>query len=395
MAQSPARIAIVTETFAPEVNGVANTLKHLCMGLMAAGHTLDLVRPRQQGEPAEGHPSLTSHCLVTRGLPLPGYPDLRFGLPASRQLRARWQSRRPDAVYIATQGPLGWSALKVARALKIPVTTGFHTNFQQYSRFYRAGFLESLIRRYLVNFHNRSQRTLVPTRSMQQTLKDWGIRQVGLWSRGVDCQQFSPWHRSDDLRRPWRLQEGGLAVIYVGRLAAEKNLSLAVASFERLQAIHRNARFILVGDGPLRQGLQARHPDYLFAGMQTGSALATYYASGDIFLFPSQSDTFGNVVTEAMASGLGVVAFDDAAAREHIHSGSNGLKVPLHDSEGFIHAAMRLADQPSLLQRVRQGARQTALTLDWQDVTDSFARQLLTPPPEARRHGTKQSIPLV
>lgn len=395
MAQRPARIAIVTETFAPEVNGVANTLKHLCQRLMDAGHTLDLVRPRQQGEPAQGYPQHTGYCLITPGLPLPGYPDLRFGLPAGKQLRARWRYQRPDAVYIATQGPLGWSALKVAQALKIPVTTGFHTNFQQYSQFYRAGFLESLIRRYLVNFHNRSQRTLVPTRAMQQTLQGWGIRQVGLLSRGVDYQQFSPEHRSQDLRRQWGLADGGLAVIYVGRLAAEKNLSLAVASFERLQAIHRNARFILVGDGPLRQGLQARHPDYHFAGLQTGAALAAHYASADIFLFPSQSDTFGNVVTEAMASGLGVVAFDDAAAREHIHSGSNGLKVPLRDSEGFIHAAMRLADQPSLLQRLRLGARSTALTLNWQGVTETFTRQLLTPPAEARLHGTKQSIPLL
>jgi len=390
-----ARFAIVTETFPPEVNGVANTLGYLARGLMQRGHSVDVVRPRQSMEPAAGHSLDASDRLITPGLPLPGYPDLRFGLPATRRLKARWRKQRPDAVYVATQGPLGWSAVSAARSLGIPVATGFHTNFHQYSQFYRAGFLERLIRAYLRHFHNRSHRTLAPTRKIQQILGEWGIRRVERWSRGVDCTRFTPSKRSQELRQVWGLGENGLAVIYVGRLAAEKNLAQAVATFERLRVIHRNARFVLVGDGPLRRRLEARHPDYIFCGMQTGESLATHYASGDLFLFPSQSDTFGNVVTEAMASGLAVVAFDDAAAREHIETAVTGMKVPINDDEGFIRAAMRLADQPSLMHRMRQQARAKALSLDWQALVENFESQLLSIQPEASRYGTGQSIQIL
>ena len=383
--------SIVTETFPPEINGVANTLGYLTEGLNERGHRVDVVRPRQKGESRRSF-SLSSDQLITAGLPLPGYPDLRFGLPATQRLRKHWRRQRPDAIYVATQGPLGWSAISAARSLNIPVTTGFHTNFHQYSQFYRAGFLERLIRRYLRGFHNRSDKTLAPTRKVQRSLKDWGIRHVECWSRGVDCSRFSPSLRSQELRERWGLRETDLAILYVGRLAAEKNLAQVIATFERVQSIHKNARLILVGDGPLRQQLQARHPDCVFCGTRTGDDLAEHYASGDIFLFPSRSDTFGNVVTEALASGLAVVAFDDAAAAEHIETGMNGMTVPLHDDEGFTRATLRLADQPSLMGRIRQQARARALALDWQSVVDAFETQMLSIQSEVTRYDTKQSI---
>lgn len=385
--------SIVTETFSPEVNGVANTLGYLSRELMERNCKLEVVRPWQRSEVRSGRPEAPEGHILTRGLPLPGYPELRFGLPCRQRLIRQWRQQRPDAIYVATQGPLGWSALSAARRLGIPAATGFHTNFHQYCRFYRAGFMEQGIRRYLRVFHNRSSLTLAPTRHIQQTLSEWGISNVACWSRGVDCQRFSPAHRSQTLRAQWGLKDHHMAVLYVGRLAAEKNLDQAVASFQRLNAIHPEARFILVGDGPLRESLQTRYPDFIFCGTQTGEALAAHYASGDLFLFPSRSDTFGNVVTEAMASGLAVVAFDDAAAREHITSTVNGMKVPLHDNEGYIRAAMRLADQPSLRERIRRGAREKALTLDWQTLAGAFERHLLSLQPERAPYGKKQSIP--
>lgn len=388
-------ISVVTETFAPEVNGVANTLGILCQGLIERGHRVDLVRPRRAGEPRYRTAQQTPEHQVTPGLPLPGYPELRFGLPCARRLEKHWRRHRPAAIYVATQGPLGWSALSAARRLGIPVTTGFHTNFHQYCQFYNAGFLERLVRGYLRVFHNRSGRTLVPTRKVQQELGQWGIHNARLWSRGVDCTHFSPSKRSMELRSQWGLEPSDLAVLYVGRLAPEKNLDMVVAAFERLKAIHPSARLVLVGDGPMRAHLERRHPDYLFCGVQKGEALAQHYASADVFLFPSRSDTFGNVVTEAMASGLGVVAFDDAAAGEHMESGHNGLKVPLHDDAGFIRATMRLADQPTLLHRIRCEARLKALSLDWQALIDAFVRELAITQKEDERHAPEQSIPII
>ncbi len=379
---SPSRkIAIVTETFPPEINGVANTLNYLCQGLLAGGHQVQVIRPRQVNEQRRAAPATdntpTLYQHVVSGVPLPGYPELRLGLPCGRRLTRLWKRQRPDAIYVATEGPLGWSAVRAARRLGIPVSSGFHTNFHTYSRYYGAGFLESVIAVYLRAFHNRTDCTLVPTERMRRRLETMGVERVHVMSRGVDCDRFSPERRDPSVRARWGLNENDLVVQYVGRLAPEKNLTLAVHCFERLRATHPDVRFMLVGDGPMRRRLQERHPDYIFCGMQEGDELARHYACGDIFLFPSKTDTFGNVVLEAMASGLAVVGFDDAAAAEHIRHEQNGMKANLQDDDAYICSVMKLADQPSLLRRIRTQARETALGLHWQVVTETFRQRLL------------------
>ncbi|MDX5328184.1 MAG: glycosyltransferase family 1 protein [Marinobacter sp.] len=396
----PQHITIVSETFPPEINGVANTLKHLCQGLMQRGHKITVVRPKQAHEQkglfeSTGDGLFTRELVVT-GLPLPGYSDLQFGVSRPATLKKLWQSQRPDAIYVATQGPLGVVAVSAARNLGIPVSSGFHTNFHSYSRYYGAGGLERLLCAYGRWLHNRTAITLVPTRKMQAVTQAMGIHPTGLWSRGVDCHRFTPHKRDHDLRARWGLTNSDRAVLYVGRLAAEKNLRMAVACFERIRGLHPNARFILVGDGPMRKQLAERHPEYIFCGTQRGEDLARHYASGDLFLFPSKTDTFGNVVLEAMASGLGVVAFDDAAAAEHLRHEENGLKAELSEDEAFINHALRLADQPTLLSRVRAQARLDALDLSWNSQIEQFEHLVLNQPAQARYHGiNKQGISLL
>lgn len=393
-------ITIVSETFPPEINGVANTLRHLCLGLMQRGHKVTVIRPRQRHEAsgafAGAGDSLFSDEHVVTGLPLPGYPDLRFGLTRAASLVKLWQHTQPDALYVATQGPLGVAAVNAATRMGIPVSSGFHTNFHTYSRYYGAGFLEKLLCAYGRWFHNRTSITLVPTRKMEQVVSGMGVTPIGLWSRGVDCNRFTPHKRDTALRASWGLQSSDRAVLYVGRLASEKNLQMAVACFERIRALHSSARFVLVGDGPLRRRLAERHPEYIFCGMQRGEDLARHYASGDIFLFPSKTDTFGNVVTEAMASGLAVVAFDDAAASEHIRHEENGMKADLADDEGFVDSALRLADQPTLLNRIRAQARLDALDLNWNTQIEQFENLVLNQPLRAKHHAVnKQGISLL
>lgn len=373
-------IAVVSETFPPEVNGVANTLRHLCAGLAARGHQVSVIRPRQRGETrnAASSPELSDDTVVVTGIPLPGYPDLRFGLTSSARVGRLWQAQRPDFVYVATQGPLGVAAVTAARRLKIPVVSGFHTNFHAYSHYYGAGFLETLLCRYGRWFHNRTALTLAPTEKMQQEVSALGIRPVAIWGRGIDCQHFAPHKRDSQLRQKWGLQPQDRAVIYVGRLAAEKNLQLAIACYERIRALHPRTRFILVGHGPLQRSIQARHPDYIFCGSQVGETLARHYASGDIFLFPSKTDTFGNVVTEAMASGLAVVAFDNGAAREHIRHGDNGMVADMRDDDQFIDHALQLVDQPTQMNRIRAQARMDALELGWSTRIVQFEQLLNT-----------------
>lgn len=363
-------IALVSETFPPEVNGVANTLGRLCQGLRERGHRLQLVRPRQADDTAPNDDQL----LLTRGWPLPGYAGLQWGQSSLHKLLRRWQRNRPDVLYIATEGPLGLSALRAARRLGIPVVSGFHTNFQQYSDHYGFGLLTRLLTGYLRWFHNRSRLTLVPSPSQRLELQRRGFERLELLARGVDGQLFHPARRSAALRAEWGLGEDEIAVLHVGRLAAEKNLQLLIRAFRQLQRDlpQQHLRLVLVGDGPLRAQLQAELPEALFCGVQRGEALAAHYASGDLFLFPSLSETFGNVVLEALASGLAVVAFDQAAAAQHIRHGHNGALATPGDEAAFIEAARWLLEDPESLRRVRLNARQHAGKQGWPAIVERF-----------------------
>ncbi len=328
--------AIVTETYPPEVNGVALTVQGLEQGLRARGHQVSLVRPRQSScQPAD------RDTLLVRGAGLPRYPGLRFGLPATRAMLARWNDARPDAIYIATEGPLGWSALRAARQLGIPVATGFHTRFDTYMRDYGMPFLQAPALAWMRRFHNRADATVVPTLELQQFLKDSGFAHVARLARAVDANQFCPSMRDAALRTGWGAGPEAPVVIHVGRIAAEKNLELAVRAYRAIQQRHPDARFVWVGDGPARAALAQANPDFLFCGIRRGADLARHFASADLFLFPSHSETFGNVTLEAMASGVPTVAFDYGAAREHLRDGVHGAAVA--DDAAFLSAALRLA----------------------------------------------------
>ena len=365
------RIAIVTETFPPEINGVAMTIARMVDGLILRGHRIQLIRPRQ-------HPGDVARLaagyaeLLVPGLALPGYEGLRMGLPAGRALRRVWGKEPPDVVHLVTEGPLGRSALNVARQLGLSVSSDFHTNFDAYSQHYGFGLLRPLVAEYLKRFHNRTSRTFVPTRELRAQLMSKGYRELAVVARGIDTQLFAPARRSAQLRASWGLEQGALAVIYVGRLAPEKNLPLALTAFDEIKRSLPSSRLVLVGDGPLRAILQRRHPEHIFSGMQRGEDLASHYASGDLFLFPSMTETFGNVTVEAMASGLAVVTYDYAAGREHIDHGHSGLLAPLHDAPNFVGMAVKLALDRALMARLRYNARLVAERIDWSEVIDAF-----------------------
>ncbi|HSC84898.1 MAG TPA: glycosyltransferase family 1 protein [Pseudomonas sp.] len=370
MNTSPLHIALVSETFPPEINGVANTLGRLCQGLRERGHHLQLVRPRQADEPGNSNDEL----LLTRGWPLPGYAGLQWGQSALHKLLRRWRRNRPDVLYVATEGPLGLSAMRAAQRLGIPVVSGFHTNFQQYSGHYGLGLLTRLLTGYLRWFHNRTRMTLVPSPSQRLELQRRGFERLELLARGVDSQLFHPSRRSAELRQQWGLADDDIAVLHVGRLAPEKNLALLARTFANLQQARpgQQLKLVLVGDGPSRAELQAQLPDAIFCGLQRGETLAEHYASGDLFVFPSLSETFGNVVLEALASGLAVVAFDQAAAAQHIRHGHNGALAMPGDEHAFIEAAQWLRDDAETRRRVRLNARQHAGRQGWAAIIEQF-----------------------
>lgn len=358
------RYAIVTETYPPEINGVALTVQGLERGLRARGHEVALVRPRQDADREGGQ----AHETLVAGLPLPRYPGLRFGLPCTGLLLRAWREHRPDAIYVATEGPLGWSALRAARRLRIPAATGLHTRFDEYMRDYGAPWLVGTALAWMRRFHNRADATLVPTRELAQFLRARGFRDVLRLPRAVDTARFDPAHRSAALRRSWGVAGDGLAVVYVGRIAAEKNLDLAVKAFRAVQAQRPDARFAWVGDGPERDKLQRENPDFVFCGVQRGEALAAHFASGDLFLFPSHSETFGNVTLEAMASGVPTVAFDYGAAHEHLRDGLHGAAIAEGEDAAFIAAAVRIASDEPARARMAAAARQATAGLKPQQV---------------------------
>jgi glycosyltransferase involved in cell wall biosynthesis len=369
--QRPLRIACVTETYPPEVNGVAMTIARLVQSLRSRHHVVQVVRPRQSAD--AGTPSADGHGdVLVRGVPIPRYAGLRMGLPCMGTLVKLWSQQRPDVVHIATEGPLGRSALLAARALGLPVCSDFRTNFHAYSQHYGFGFLRRPIIAYLRRFHNATQCTMVPTQALHDDLATDGFRGLTTVARGVDVRRFDPAHRSDALRAQWGAAPGDLVVTCVGRLAPEKNLGTLAAAFDAIRRDHPRARLVLVGDGPMRKELRTRCPGAIFAGQRIGADLATHYASADLFLFPSVTETFGNVTTEAMASGLAVVVFDYAAAHRLVRHGENGALVPFDDSAAFVATAVRIAADLANCRVLGARARISVMPLDW----DSIAAQV-------------------
>lgn len=367
----PLSVAVVTETFPPEVNGVARTIGTMVRILRERGHRVEVVRPRQGRDDAPA--SAEGYAEVLRpGVPIPRYGELRLGLPAKRALLARWRGARPDVVQVVTEGPLGWTAVTAARKLAIPVVSEFHTNFHTYSGHYGLGALSGAVAGYLRSLHNRSDCTLVPTDELAQTLEAAGHRGLRVVGRGIDTRLFSATRRSAALRARWGCLGDEPVAMHVGRLAPEKGLDLFVAAALAARVAAPRTRIVLVGDGPAGKLLRTRHPEFVFAGMRHGTDLAAHYASADLLLFPSTTETFGNVTTEALASGLAVSAFDYAAARQHIRHDVSGLLAAPGDRDAFIANAVRLAVEPALRARLGGAAAAVAATLSWDRVVDDL-----------------------
>ena len=363
------RIAVVTETWPPEVNGVAMTLAKLVQGLSHRNHDVQLIRPRQTKTESPLNDSSLEEVLM-RGMPIPRYPELKLGLPSKKTLVKTWTLRRPDVVHIATEGPLGWSALQAAKVLKLPVTSDFRTNFQSYSKHYGVGWLRKPIVAYLRKFHNATACTMVPTRELMRTLSENGFVNLKVVSRGVDTKLFNISKRDKSLRSSWGATEKTKVLISVGRMAPEKNLDQVLKTYEALKHTDQAFKLVMVGDGPLRSQFQQRYPDIIFPGMLSHSNLAAYYASSDLFVFPSQTETFGNVTLEALASGIPVLAFDCAAARDWVQTGINGWLVAESNPEGFAAQAVAVFNSKDALDRITQSTRQQVVHLDWDQIAE-------------------------
>ncbi|MFC5049727.1 glycosyltransferase [Rubritalea spongiae] len=373
------RIEFVSDTFPPDINGVAMTLGRLTQCLKERGHYVHVIHTGEQCESGQ---------TVKQAVSLPGYKEVRVGLPSPIKLRKRWKRKRPDAIYVATESPLGVSAIKAAKEMGIPVAAGFHTNFHQYFSKYKIANMEKPAMSYLKNVHAKAHMTMAPSQDAVKMLEKEGFSNVKLLGRGVDVNLFNPDKRSAELRAEWGAKGDSPVVIIVGRLAAEKNLDFAMQLVAEMSLVEPKLQVVVVGDGPMREVMEAKHEGVHFVGVKQGEELARCYASADILLFPSETETFGNVLLEGMASGLVTVSYNYAASSLYIEHGENGLHAAFGDAEEFQELAVQslsvVGDG-----RIAKKAIDSIKGQSWEKVTSDFERHLeemiLTQPVTQRR----------
>jgi phosphatidylinositol alpha 1,6-mannosyltransferase len=295
------RIAIIAESFPPDVNGVANSVVRVAEHLINRGHQPLVIAPRPSSATPAVTPPLPYPVVRVPSLPMPGYAALRVGLP-SRRIAAALREHGTDVVHLAAPVILGRRGVGVAAALDLPSVAVYQTDIAAFAKLYHLGFAESAAWRWLRRVHNAAGRTLAPSTATATALLSHGIERVWLWRRGVDTVRFNPGHRSAALRRA--LAPGGEVIVgYVGRLAVEKQVEL-LAETTRLPGV----RVVVVGTGPVEAAVRKALPGALFLGERHGPQLSRVYASLDVFAHTGPYETFGQAVQEALASGVPVVA---------------------------------------------------------------------------------------
>ena len=361
------RVSLITETYFPQVNGVSRTLGQLVRVLSECGDTVQVVHPDYGEAASQEH--VQFHRV--RSIRMPFYRELCVPLPPFGNVRRALDRFAPDIVHIATEATLGLTALRHASARKIPMVSSFHTNFDQYSHHYRIGFANGLIWRYLRWFHNRTLETYVPSRVTIADLDRRGFERLVLWPRGVDSTLFRPGRPGRaEVRARLGFGTDDVVIAYVGRIAAEKNVGYLAEALGIVGEVRPTARFLFVGDGPARAEIEPRMgPRAAFAGYRMGEDLADHYAAADLFAFTSLTETFGNVVLEAMASGLPVVALRAGGVSDIVSAGETGaLTDPDRPTSAFASALIHLIDDAPARLAMSASARAYAETQSWDEI---------------------------
>ena len=356
----------MTDTYIPQVNGVTTVVHRIARVLRAAGHAVAVVAPRYpRGADDGGGGGRRDDELRVFSLPFPPYPSIRLSFASPRSIARFLDPFRPDLVHVATEGPIGAVGRSYALRRNLPLVTSYHTDFPQYTRYYRIGALTPLVWRWLVHFHRPARLIHTPGTAIRDELVRRGLTTAVVWGRGVDVEHFHPGKRDPGWRRWLGGGDDTVIVLHVGRLAPEKNLRVLVESWTRARRfLGARSAFVIAGDGPETDYVSARLPFARQLGFVDRDTLAAVYASCDFCVLPSRTETCGLVALEAMASGLPVIAADAGGLRESVRHDANGLLVRPDDGRGFSQAIVALAGGATRRQAMAECARQTALGRD-------------------------------
>lgn len=361
------RLALFSDTYPPQMNGVSRTLERLVAAARERGAA---VRVFTTTDPGLQHHDADE--VRWNSVPFWAYPQVRLAAPriaAARAALAEWQ---PSIVHVATEFGVGFAGRFAAKRLGVPLVTSYHTSFSAYAEFYKLGALAAGGWKYFRWFHGAAARTFTPTDAIRREVMSHGFRNVGVWGRGVDGERFDPSFRADEWRRSLGIESDAMVVLYVGRIAKEKGLEHALRAMQQLAGNAPQIRFVVVGDGPYEAELRAAAPaSTIFTGRLSGVPLSTAYASSDVFLFPSVTDTFGNVLLEAMASGLVVVSADAGNTRELVGT-DRGLIVPVEQPTAIATALRSLDHDRALHDTIRSNAQTWARLRTWTQVWNAL-----------------------
>ncbi|HTO95165.1 MAG TPA: glycosyltransferase family 1 protein [Bacteroidota bacterium] len=299
----------------------------------------------------------------------PLYPDYRFAVPGQKHFESRLAAFDPDVIHINSPCPLGRAAVRYGRRAGIPVVATYHTHFPSYAKYYKIKVLEAFSWTYLRNLYNDCDRVYVPSEPIRKELKNHGFVTTEFLPHGVDTGMFNPVYRSEQWRQVHGLQ-GKTVLLFAGRLVWEKDLRTLAEAYRVITAKHENAVFVLAGDGPVRGELQAMMPQAVFLGQLGVESLAAAYASSDVFVFPSTTETFGNVTLEAMASGIPPVCAREGGAYGFVRSGATGLLAEPRDGEDLAQKIGYLLDRPEERAAMGRAALAFAAGQTWERIFD-------------------------
>ena len=360
------RVAIFTDTFVPQVNGVARNVGMLAEALGARDIPCMVLSPDTGLKSGQGY-----DLYFSPGFNFPFYRDCKIALPDYLDMRRRLDRFKPDLVYLVTEFSMGLCGLRYAAKAGIPAVGFYHTNLPQYLSYYGLSFFSDWAWRYLRWFHNRCTINYCPSESTRILLEGKGIRNLRIWGSGVDTALFSPEKRKESLWTRADCGENETILLYVGRLAQEKDLDVLMEAYGALRKKYRDIRLVITGDGPMAAELKREAPPgVIFTGYLHGEELAAAYASGDIFVFPSTTETYGNVIIEAMASGLPVVAPNSGGIMENLVHRHNGLACRPRSVSDMVDAVTLLKEDTGLRLALSEQARRHALTRSWDSVFD-------------------------